>query len=118
MIIELCLDGENVKINDRLYNDKALKSVANDKYKKLYDSLQRMFPDLDDIDVEYCFNGTLGTTKDMLPIIDEVPNMPNIFCCLGFGANGVLFGNIGGKILKDAVKGYFTKDMQMFKLGR
>ena len=57
-------------------------------------------------------------TKDGLPIVDELPNMPNCFCNLAFGSNGILYSVIGADMLRNAVKGLYTKDMNMFKLER
>lgn len=110
--------GEDVKITEKLTNEKYLNSLANSKYKKLFGTVQKLFNNLDDLTVDYAFNGTFGNTKDSLSIIDEIEYMPNCFCNLGFGANGILYSVIGAKMLKDAVKGYYTKDMNMFKIDR
>lgn len=110
--------GEDIKISEKLTNEKYLSSIANDKYKKLYGIMQRMLNISGDTEIEYGFNGTFANTKDTLPIIDEIESMPNCFCNLGFGANGILYSQIGASMLKDAVKGYFTKDMNMFKINR
>ena len=99
-------------------NEKVLKSVANDKYKKLYNILDKTLYNIPNIEIEYAFNSTVANTRDSLPIIDEIPGMPNTFCNLGFGGNGILHNVIGGNMLKDAVKGFYTKDMNMFRINR
>lgn len=114
----IIFSGENIKVTDKLANNYRILSVANERYKRLYNSMKRTVNDLDDIRVDYAFNGTFVNTKDNLPIIDEIPYMPNCFCNLGFGTNGILHSVIGGNILKDAVKGYYTKDMNLFKINR
>lgn len=110
--------GEDIKFNEKLNDDKYFNIIANDKYKKLYNSLRKTFYRLEDISIEYAFSGMFANTKDTLPLIDEIENMPNCFCNLGFGANGILYMQIGAEMLKDAINGYYTKDMTMFKINR
>ena len=110
--------GEDVKFTDKLTNEKYLRLVANDKYRRLYNTLQKTLYNINEIPIEYTFNGTIAVTKDSLPIIDEMPGMPNCFCNLGFGSNGILHCVIGANMLKDAVKGFYTKDMNMFRINR
>ncbi|MCX8074501.1 MAG: FAD-binding oxidoreductase [Clostridia bacterium] len=110
--------GEDVKLTEKFTNEKYLENLANSKYKKLYVSMQKTFYNLNEVPIEYAYNGTFGYTKDTLPIIDELDDMPNCFCNLSFGSNGVLYSVLGAKILKDAVDGYYTKDINMFKVNR
>lgn len=83
----IIFSGEDVKLNDRRLDEKYISSIAKNKYRRLYSSMERTFSGLDDIDVEFAFSGTCPLTKDTLPIIDEIPNMPNCFCNLGLGSN-------------------------------
>ena len=73
---------------------------------------------IDEIPIEFAFNSTVANTKDSLPIIDEIPNMPNAFCNLGFGQNEILYSVIGADMLRNAIKGLYTKDMNLFKINR
>lgn len=110
--------GEDIKFTDSIKNETVLKKIANCKYKKLFNQLQKIIPSIENIAIEYCFNGTFGDTKDTLPIIDEIPEMPNVYCNLGFGSNGILYSVIGAKMLKDILKDYYAKDMNMFRIDR
>lgn len=110
--------GENVKFIEKFLDSKYLNNVSSDKYKKLFNSLQKTLYGIDDIPIEFAFNSTVANTKDGLPIVDELPNMPNCFCNLAFGSNGILYSVIGADMLRNAVKGLYTKDMNMFKLER
>ena len=110
--------GEDVKLTDKFNDTKYLNNVAKDKYKKLYSYIQKTLPMSQNLSVDYAFNSIIADTKDNLPIIDEMPGMPNCFCNLGFGVNGILYSAIGGNILKDAIKGFYTKDMNLFKIIR
>lgn len=114
----IILSGENVKFTEKLNDEKALAGIAKDRYKKLYNVLKRYIYPIDNMKVEYSYNSTFVNTKDTLPIIDEIPNMPNCFCNLAFGKNGILYSVIGANILKNAIKGFYTKDVNMFKLVR
>lgn len=111
-------EGEQTRYSDKMNNDKYLIELANSRYKKLYGSLCKTFDNFENIAVDFAFNSTNAISKDGLPIIDEIDNMPNCFCNLGYGADGILYSTIGANILKDAVKGYYTKDMNMFKINR
>ncbi len=110
--------GEAVKFIDSMKNEKVFRKIANCKYKKLFNELQKLFPDIENVIVGYCFNGMFVNTKDNLPIIDELPDMPNVYCNLGSGNNGIVHSIIGGKMLKDILKEYYSKDMHMFKIDR
>lgn len=114
----IIFSGEDVKLSDRRLDEKYIDTIAKNKYRRLYNTMERTFCGINDIDIEFAFNGTCPMTKDSLPIIDEIPNMPNCFCNLGFGTNGILYSVIGANILKDAIKGFYTKDMYMFKINR
>ena len=92
-----------------------MENFSSDKYKRLYNSMLRIFNTQDNIPIDYTYSSTFVSTKDNLPIIDEIPNMPNCFCNLGFGSNGILYG---AKMLKNAIHGLYTKDMNMFKINR
>lgn len=110
--------GEDMKYTDRLENEKYLNDIASSKYKRLISNLKRTFNNFENLSIDYAFNGTYAQSKDGLPIIDEIDSMPNCFCNLGYGTNGIIYSTIGAKLLKDAVKGYYTKDMNMFKINR
>lgn len=116
--LRIIYEGEEVKYTDKLNSDKYLENMAESKYRKLFYSLKKTFENIENISIDYAFNGTYADTKDKLPIIDEIETMPNCFCNLGFGSNGILYSTIGAQILKDAVKGYYTKDMNLFKINR
>lgn len=114
----LIIGGEDTKLNieDAKYN--SFKNISQEKYLKLHEYMIKLFPVFSDVDIEYETNGIFADTKDSLPIIDEIPNMPNCYTLLGYGANGILYSIIGAKMLTDVCKGFYVKDMKMFKLNR
>ena len=114
----IIFSGEDVKLNDRRLDSKYIEAISKNKYKRLLSTMEKTFCNIDEMDIEYAFNGTCPMTRDTLPLIDEIPNMPNCFCNLCFGNNGILYSVIGADILKDAMKGFYTKDMRSFKINR
>lgn len=114
----LIFGGEDTKITDRFYDNKYFMMVANDRYKRLKSSIEKILYGIDDFTLEYAFNASVCNTKDSLPIVDEIPNMPNCFCNIGFGTNGIVHSVIGANMLKNAIKGFYTKDMNIFKIDR
>lgn len=110
--------GENMKICPKMASEKYMKNLSNDKYSRLNSCLNKLLHNIDSCEIDYAYNGTYADTIDSLPIIDEIEDMPNCLCNLGFGSNGIIFSIIGAKILKDAVKGLYTKDMKMFRIKR
>ncbi len=110
--------GEDVKQNERMINDKYFISYANGKYKKMYLTLRKLVNIPSNVKITNCFYGMYLDTKDSLPIIDELENMPNVYCNLGTGKNGIIFAMMGARMLKDVSKQYHTKDMYMFRENR
>jgi glycine/D-amino acid oxidase-like deaminating enzyme len=114
----IILAGENTKFVQKFLDKKYMNNLANEKYKKLSNYLNKLLNTNDNIPIEYNYNSTYINTKDTLPIVDEMPNMPNCFCNLGFGSNGIIYSTIGASMLKNAINGLYTKDMNMFKIDR
>jgi glycine/D-amino acid oxidase-like deaminating enzyme len=86
--------GENIKMSDKFMDKKYMQNVANERYKRLFNTLQKTMFTYEDIPIEYAFNGTFANTRDNLPIVDEINGMPNCFCNLGIGPNGILYSAI------------------------
>lgn len=114
----LIFGGEDTRINDRFYDEKYSNTVANDRYKKLKSSFEKILYGIGKTSIEYASNASICNTKDSLPIVDEIPDMPNCFCNIGFGTNGIIHSVIGANMLKNAIKGFYTKDMNIFKITR
>lgn len=110
--------GENLKYSDRLNDDRYFDMISNDKYRKLYQVLQKMLKSDEDFTIEYAYSGSIVETKDMLPIVDEVPDMPNCFLNLSVGTDSILGATVGAKMLTNAVRGLYSKEMNLFKIIR
>lgn len=87
--------GEDTLMKGSISSKKAEKA-----YRKLYTSLQKMFPIYKtDICIEYKFCGAFGTTKNNLGIIGRDQNgVINFFSC---GANGIINSMFGIEIVEN-----------------
>jgi len=110
--------GQIAKITDKELNEELSKTIANARYKRLFKTLQETFYNIKDITIRYCFNSIFAETKDGLPLIDELPSMPNVYCNLSYGINGALFSIVGAKMLKEINREYYARDMHMFGIKR
>lgn len=77
-----------------------------------------MFPNINNIEVDYKYCGTFASTSDNLGFIGPDPDHNNLWYCLGYGANGILFAILGGMFLSDLYKNKVNKDMNLFKVNR
>ena len=90
----IILSGQNSKFTTKFADEKYFENFASEKYRKLNTALGKMLNNISDIKVEFAYSSTYVTTKDSLPIIDEIPGMPNCFCNLAFGSNGIIYSTI------------------------
>lgn len=111
------LNGEDTKITlkagDSVYEER----MGSGKYKKLYASLSKLIA-VDNFKIKNCFFGLYLQTSDGLPVVDEIDNMPNVYCNLGVGKNGILHNVMGAGMLKNIYSDCYTKDMYMFRINR
>ena len=114
----IIITGEDVKQNEKMFNEDYFKHIANGKYKRLLLELISLINLPIDIKVSNCFYGIYIDTKDDLPIIDEIENMPNVYFNLGVGKNGIIYSIFGAKMLKDITKRSHVKDMYLFRENR
>lgn len=110
----IVLSGEVTKNIDTEVN---INKFSSGKYKKLYMVLNKLF-NLDEIKITNCFYANYLETKDGLPVIDELEDIPNVYCNVGVGRNGILFSMIGANCLRDISKKYHIKDMYIFRENR
>lgn len=111
------LNGEDIKMTNKELTDEYQDKIIKGKYKKLYNNLLKLL-NVDDIKIKNCFYGMYLETKDGLPIIDEMEEMPNVYCNLGVGKNGIIHNVIGAKMLRSIYNDCYTKDMYMFRINR
>ena len=110
----IIIGGEDINFVPDIFNEKA----AVEKYNILEQRLKSMFKDIVDIEVEYKYCGAFASTKDNLGFLGPDPNNDKLWYCLGYGANGILFAILGGKMLSDLYLGKNNEDLRLFKVDR
>lgn len=110
----LIIGGEDISFLPGIFD----KDMANIKYDILENRLKSMFPYINNIEVDYKYCGAFASTPDNLGFVGPDPNHPNLWYCLGYGANGILFAILGGLWLSNLYLGNKDKDMDLFKVNR
>lgn len=109
----MIIGGEDVEF--KYIDDNKL---AQEKYEILEQRLKSMFKDVKNIEIEYKYCGCFATTKDNLGFIGPDPKHKNLWYCLGYGANGILFAILGGIMLSKLYKNEVDEDMRLFEISR
>lgn len=65
--------------------------------------MERLFPQLGGVAIDYHWGGTLGITMHRLPMMRRVA--PNVLAAGGFSGHGVALTGLAGKIMAEAVAG-------------
>lgn len=95
------------------------KKTAERKYEKLLEYIKELFPDYKEhFEIETAYCGAFGTTKDNLGVIGQDKNHKNLYYCLGYGANGIMFSIIGAKMLVEKYTGGFPDRIKLFSPSR
>lgn len=115
---EIIIGGHTLKVTEKVLTERNMDKIIDGRYKKIFNSLVRIFPNEDKLRVKSCYYGMYLETKDGLPIIDELEELPNVYVNIGSGLNGIVHSTIGANMLRDICKEYHTKDMIMYKINR
>jgi glycine/D-amino acid oxidase-like deaminating enzyme len=76
-----------------------------------------MFPAIE-LEVAYRWAGTFGETKDGLPYIGRIRQMPRCHFVLGFGGNGIVYSAIAAEIIRDALMERPNPNGRLFQFDR
>lgn len=109
----IIIGGEDINFIPDIFNE----DLCNKSYDKLEKHLNNLFKGLD-IEVEYRYCGAFASTQDNLGFIGKDPKHNKLWYCLGYGANGILFAILGGKMLSKLYLGQEDQDMGLFKVDR
>ncbi|CAH2212491.1 NAD(P)/FAD-dependent oxidoreductase [Tepidibacter aestuarii] len=109
----LIIGGEDVDFKEIENED-----IAFEKYSILEQRLKSMFKYIDDIEIEYKYCGCIESTKDNLGYIGPDKKHENLWYCLGYGGNGILFAILGGIMLSKLYHEEKDEDMRLFKVNR
>ena len=110
----IIIGGEDINFVPDIFNEE----TAKEKYNILEQRLKSMFNDIKDIEVEYKYCGAFTSTKDNLGFLGPDPDNNKLWYCLGYGANGILFSILGGRMLSELYLGTDNKDLRLFKVDR
>ncbi|MEG1002666.1 MAG: FAD-dependent oxidoreductase [Clostridium sp.] len=106
--------GEDIPFNPGIFNEE----IAEEKYNKLLNNIKEMFPSISNVQKEYCYCGAFASTNDNLGFIGPDSNNNNLWYCLGYGANGILFAILGGMMLCKLYKGERDEYLELFRIDR
>lgn len=67
----------------------------------------KIFPQLDDAKLDYCWGGTLAITLDRMPHVGKIGD--NLFFAHGYSGHGVALSGVAGKLIAEAVQGTAEK---------
>ncbi len=71
--------------------------------RKLRAKMTSIYPELENIGIDYAWGGTIGVPVTRVPQLGRVA--PNVFYCQGYSGHGVNVTHLAGRIMADAVAG-------------
>ena len=110
----IIIGGEDISFIPGIFDE----HMAKTKYDVLEQKLKHMFPKIKDIEVAYKYCGAFDATPDNLGFLGKDPQYKKLWYCLGYGANGILFAILGGKMLSQLYRGTESKDLKLFRVNR
>ena len=114
---KIIISGNDTKCISKMKNEKYMDRLNEDTKQKFENLLLKLFPKYN-ITESQIYSSNILKTKDNLPIISELEYFPNVYINIGSGGNGIIQSIVGANILKDVVRGYYPKEMTLFKLKR
>jgi glycine/D-amino acid oxidase-like deaminating enzyme len=87
------------------------------RLQRLERRLSQLLPSIP-TETAFVWAGTFGETRDGLPYIGPMADCPQALYALGYGANGITFGAVAARILRDLCLGRPNDDARLFRLDR
>jgi glycine/D-amino acid oxidase-like deaminating enzyme len=81
-------------------------------------AFERLYPGLEDIAIEWRWEGLFATTPDGLPYIGPHRRYPRQLFALGYGGNGMTFGFLAARLLVEWYLGKRSPDHALFGFSR
>jgi glycine/D-amino acid oxidase-like deaminating enzyme len=103
--------------DDSFYNPSKRDRNLPVKAKQLQDSFSKLFPQIP-FKTDFYWAGVFGSTKDSLPYIGAIPQLPHTWFALGFGGNGIIFSTLAAQIIRDELIGKKNPDRDLFSFNR
>jgi glycine/D-amino acid oxidase-like deaminating enzyme len=101
--------GEDEEFSDETARDALIPAKAA----VLAEKLKGLFPALD-TRPEFAWAGAFGTAETGLPIIAEIPGLPDCWLTLGLGGNGMVYSQIAAEIVGAALDGKHDPDLDLY----
>lgn len=103
--------------DEPFYNPGKRDALLHKKKRQLEAAFAKKLPHLPFI-TDFYWAGTFAETKDGLPYISTLPQMPHTYFALGFGGNGITFSLISAEIIRDNYLGKRNADAKIFSFNR
>jgi glycine/D-amino acid oxidase-like deaminating enzyme len=107
------IGGADVPFKDPAWRDRFMP----DRTRRLEKQLVKWLPGIE-TQTAFTWAGTFGETRDGLPYIGPMEGCPQALYALGYGANGITFGAIAARLIRDHCLGRPSDDMELFRLDR
>jgi glycine/D-amino acid oxidase-like deaminating enzyme len=92
-------------------------SIISKKTEQLKDAFCKKLSQIP-LKPDFSWAGAFAVTKDGLPYIGAIPELPNTYFALGFGGNGITFSVIAAGIIRDMILGKKNKNAGLFSFNR
>ncbi|MEJ0103567.1 MAG: FAD-binding oxidoreductase [Bacteroidota bacterium] len=109
----ILIGGRDDDFTDAQKREKALASKA----RSLAAAVHTLFPAIP-FRTDFSWAGTFASTKDGLPYIGSIPELPNTYFALGYGGNGITFSVIAAQIIRDILSGKKNNSLSIFSFNR
>lgn len=106
--------GQDLPYEQNINNEEQAKKAFDTIRSNIY----RIFPNDPNIRIDYQYCGAFSSTQDNLGFIGKDPAHKNLWICLGYGANGILFALLGGDMLSRYYQGEVDENMKLFQVDR
>lgn len=103
--------------DDHFHSPKRRDREVERKGKRLAAKFRAMFPCIP-FQKDYAWAGTFAETKDGLPYIGSIAQMPRCHFALGFGGNGVSFSMLAATIIRERLTKGRSKAARLFRFDR
>lgn len=111
----IILGGEDEPYEQNINNT----AMSEKKYNILTERLKAMFPTVrDEITIDFKLCGEFISTRDNLGFIGQDTTHKNLYYCLGYGANGLIFSILGGQYLAKLFRNEDDINMRIFNPNR
>ena len=104
-------------LDDDFYSPEKRDAKIPAKSKQLLASFQKKFPEIP-FRIDFQWAGTFASTKDGLPYIGSIRQLPHTWFALGFGGNGITFSLLAAEQITAALSGKSDPDMNIFSFNR